>query len=207
MHSFLSLSETAGGYGNAACPPQRAGCQRLQAALSRMREDTHHAACLQPHVRDNSWEKWKHGIRASACKIPRAVGSFLKVHWGSHGLGRVPGSGTGAKKCLSPVCKRQGLLDLRVPEDKNQETNSTHSGSGGNRWKGNHTGLCRVSFGTNTAVLHCVMFKPTLIWGLESGFHGLRLAVWKVERRMLCSLYKWNGACKSSQAYSIHHPR
>lgn len=56
-----------------------------------------------------------------------------------------------------------GLLDLRVPEDKNQETSSTPSGSGGNSWKGNHTALCRVSFGTNTAVLHWVMFKPALV--------------------------------------------
>lgn len=179
--------------------------EQLQAALSRMREDTDHAACLQPHVGENSWEKWKHGICASACKIPRVVGSFLKVHWGSHGLGRVPGSGTGAKMCLGPVCNHQGLLDLRMPEDKNQEPNSTHSSSGGNSWKGNHTGLCRVSFGTDTAVLYCVMFKPTLVWrtrvwaswteagSLESRTSNVRFTV-----QVKWSQQKFSGSCKPS---------
>lgn len=76
MHSFLSLSEEAGGVG--CCMPSTEGCQRLQAALSRMRQDIHHAACLQPYVGENSWEKLKHRICASACKISRAAGSFFK---------------------------------------------------------------------------------------------------------------------------------
>lgn len=173
-----------------------------------LKDEGRYSTCfLQPHVAENSWEKLKHRIRASACKIPRALGSFLKVHWGSHGLGRVPGLGTGAKLCLGPVCKHQCLLDIKVPKDKNQETNSTHSGSGGNSWKGNHTKLCRVSFGTNTAVLYCVVSKPTVIWGTGVWASWTELAAWKVEPQMLHSLYKWNGACKSPQPHAICHPR
>jgi len=63
-------------------PALREGCQRLQPTLSRRREERHHAACLQLHVEENSWEKPKHRAYASACRIPRAV---LELFTGSLG--------------------------------------------------------------------------------------------------------------------------
>lgn len=93
MHSFFSLSEEAGGMGCYMLSTEDS--HRLQAALSRMREDIHHAACMQPHVAENSWVKLKHGFCASTCKIPRAIGSFFK---GSLRQWR-PGKGAWLRDC------------------------------------------------------------------------------------------------------------
>lgn len=173
---------------DAACPPQRAGCQRLQAALSRMREDIHHAACLQPHVRDNSWEKWKHRIYASACKIPRAEGSFLKVHWGSHGLGRVPGF-AGAQGAWGQEPGNQLHSQWLWRKQLERESHSTMQSV---FW---HQHSCPLLCHVQTC--SCLRVEIWASW-TEAG---------SLESRTLNVTFPVQGACKSSQAYSIHHPR
>jgi len=81
------------------------------------------------------------------------------------------------------------LLNVRVPEEKSQETNSSPSSSGGNSWKGNHRGPYRASFRTGRAILSCLVSNPALIWAVCGAGWSLAFAC------RSCQPGKWRLQC------------
>lgn len=132
---------------------------------------------------------------------------FLKIHWGSHGLGRVPGSETGAKMFLGPVCKHQVLLDLGYLRTRTRKQTPLTVSLEETAGKGTTQDYSECLLALTQPSFTVSRSNLLLFEGLESGLHGSKLAALKVEPRMLHSLYKWNGACKSPQVHAVHHPK